>query len=298
MRRGSVIALGLTGLGLLACLGVAAGSSGAQTGRSATLLGVSEWDVDAPWFQGQSGLSVSPDGSRAVVIGDRGTRLDIALHRRDGRIERVEILSRAGFRDRAGAPLQGGARDAEGVARLPDGRICVSFEGVHRIRCYTRKRGPAQPLPPIPRPVQFPINHGIEALAADDAGRIYAIPELTRDQDGYVPVYRFDGTKWSVILRLPARGRFRPVGADIVGDDLYLLERAVSPLGFNSRLVRLSLTHRSAETLLETGPGRFDNLEGLSLWRDPSGRLIATMISDDNNNWFQTTQFVELAISE
>ena len=69
------------------------------------------------------------------------------------------------------------------------------------------------------------------------------------------------------------------VGADF--DDkgqLYLLERAVSPLGFRSRVRRFDLNAPDlGETqLMISGPGRFDNLEALSVWRDPEGCLLYT----------------------
>ena len=51
-------------------------------------------------------------------------------------------------------------------------------------------------------------------------------------------------------------------------------------------------------TLLTTPAGRFGNLEGMSLWRDGSGRLRATLVSD-NNFWpVMRTQLVEFALAE
>jgi hypothetical protein len=47
--------------------------------------------------------------------------------------------------------------------------------------------------------------------------------------------------------------------------------------------------------LVDTPAGTHDNLEGLSVWRGPRG-LVATMISDDNFRFFQTTEIVEYAL--
>jgi len=45
--------------------------------------------------------------------------------------------------------------------------------------------------------------------------------------------------------------------------------------------------------LVQTTPGQFDNLEGISIGRTSSGRLRASCISDNNFNWFQRTELVE-----
>ncbi len=50
--------------------------------------------------------------------------------------------------------------------------------------------------------------------------------------------------------------------------------------------------------LLETASGTYDNLEGVSVWRDAGGRLRATMISDDNFKFFQRTEIVEYALPD
>lgn len=39
-----------------------------------------------------------------------------------------------------------------------------------------------------------------------------------------------------------------------------------------------------------------DNLEGISVWQDPDGRIRLTMISDDNFMVFQRTEIVEYAV--
>jgi hypothetical protein len=93
------------------------------------------------------------------------------------------------------------------------------------------------------------------------------------------------------------------VGADFVPDGgFYLLERQLaSVFGFSSRVRRFRITGDTLtdeETLFETEAGRFDNLEGLAVWRGPDGDIRLTMISDDNFNFFQITEFVEYRIKE
>ena len=51
-------------------------------------------------------------------------------------------------------------------------------------------------------------------------------------------------------------------------------------------------------TLLETPMGMFDNLEGLSVWRDATGAVRATLISDDNFFVLQQTQIIEFQLPD
>ena len=51
-------------------------------------------------------------------------------------------------------------------------------------------------------------------------------------------------------------------------------------------------------TLLETPRGLYDNLEGLSIWRDGAGHITATMVSDDNFSFFLRTQIVEYRLPD
>lgn len=50
--------------------------------------------------------------------------------------------------------------------------------------------------------------------------------------------------------------------------------------------------------LLETHPGELGNMEGLSVWRDSRGGLVATLIADDNFLPFHRTIVVEYDLDE
>ena len=52
------------------------------------------------------------------------------------------------------------------------------------------------------------------------------------------------------------------------------------------------------ETLLETRAGRHDNLEGIAVWRDATGNLRPTLVSDDNRSMLQRTEVVDYRIEE
>jgi len=52
------------------------------------------------------------------------------------------------------------------------------------------------------------------------------------------------------------------------------------------------------ETLLVSRLGEFDNLEGMSLWRDADGDIRVTLVSDDNFLPVQRTEIVEFVLRE
>ncbi|WP_428927446.1 esterase-like activity of phytase family protein [Marinibacterium sp. SX1] len=291
-----------------AILALAVARTAAQTADDglprAELIGALTLTHPGRWFGGFSGIDLRDTGTDLLLLGDRGRWARARLVRRDGQAVAAEGWTSARIKDPDGRPWPRGFTDAEGLARLPDGTLCLSYEGETRVDCHARPDAPAHPLPRIGDFGLMPENGGLEALAADDRGRLYTLSEQMRSADGRIPVYRWDGQAWSVVLHLPDQGGFVPVGADIHDGQLYLLLRRFSGIGFRSRLIRLPLPDGAStapvtpQVLLQTGPGTHDNLEGVSVWRDGDGRLIATMISDDNLNWFQRTELVEYLLPE
>jgi hypothetical protein len=200
-------------------------------------------------------------------------------------------------------PLKPSRADSEGMALAPDGTLFVSFEGVARVLRYAAFGSPAENLP-TPRDFRrLPRNASFEALAIDANGALYAIAEDTRGSTGGFPVFRFDGSDWASAGSLPRDGAFLPVAADFGPDGrLYVLEREFLGLrGFASR-VRSHATRDggfdAGITVMTSNPGMHDNLEGLSVWRDASGAIRLTMISDDNFKFYQRTEIVEYRLGD
>jgi hypothetical protein len=52
------------------------------------------------------------------------------------------------------------------------------------------------------------------------------------------------------------------------------------------------------EVVMQSPERRHDNLEGLAVWRDSAGAIRLTMISDDNFQALQRTEFVEYSLPE
>ena len=274
-----------------------AGPTSAMEVETAALLGSYTWRSDVDGFGGFSALHISGGGERMITLSDRSTLVSAQIARNGDEVVRILLLDQWRVLSSTGRVLSGHVSDSEGIAVAPDGGFFISFEGIHRVAYYAAPGAHARVLP---RPEAFEDlerNGSFEALAIDDHGRLYTLTEKNRTAQGDIPVYRWDGHRWSMPFVLPSQGSFLPVAADFGPDGrLYMLERSVSLIGFRSRLRRWQITEESPhaeEVLFETAAGTHDNLEGLSIWRDDQNRLRATMISDDNFRTLQRTELVE-----
>lgn len=261
------------------------------------------WRDNWQHFGGFSALHVSEDGSSFTVVSDRGAFAEGRFERRDGEIDGAVMGRHARLHAIDGARLEAGDVDAEGMAFDAHGRAYVSFEGFHRVRRYDDLRGPAANVPSHPDFAGFQQNSGIETLAMDAKGTLYAIPERSGGLRRPYPVYRLMGGRWNKSWSIPREGKFVPVDASFAPDGrFYLLERDFKWLGgFATRLRRFDVTPGgfvNEQTLLQTRFGELDNMEGLSSWRDPQGRVRLALVSDDNFFPLQQTIFIEYVVEE
>lgn len=264
-----------------------------------------------PEAGGYSGLALSRDANRLLLISDRGRYLELALdYHPDGHLLKpVPVIE---------APLQAGAGqnflnkeqgDAEAVARLPDGGLLIAFEGRHRFGRYQAHNrmpvlDPMQSIPLPPLLTDLPSNGGIEALAAWPDGQLLAFaetlpPEANSPNDLADP-QRVLGWMWSGQAwrrrDLSRQGRFRPTDLGILpsGDGL-LLERSVDL--FEGWGLQLSILPLSALLKAEAGLQApierrilltfhshfgLDNFEGIAVRSLPDGEMDIFLISDDN----------------
>lgn len=259
------------------------------------------WAQDAPWFGGFSGAEVSQDGARITLLTDKGTLVYADMHRDNGQLQALNVTKVAPVRHSGGQAVRGHFADAEGIAVGPQGQTYLSFEHAQRVVEIDPETQITTRLPDHPDFYRMARNKQLEALAVHPDGTLFTLPERVPGQRKGFPLYAFHKGAWRVTHQIPRRGPFMMVGADF--DDkglLYLLERALSPLGFRSRIRRFDLSAPDlGETLLLTsGPGQFDNLEALSVWRDVSGNTRLTLVSDDNFRSIQRTQIVEYTLTE
>ena len=266
------------------CLGVALSLFGfTATAEPLTYIRSMPLISDLPTFGGISAIEMQNPGIRAMVLSDRGAAFTITLDR----TAQSYVI--------AAVQQPQPHRDSEGLAQS-DKHMFFSYEGPAEVWRADKTR-----LPRHPDFAAYPPNGSLEALAAAPDGTLYALPEQSGGRRQPFPIYRFFQDGWQIIGRLPQRGPFLPAGADIGPQGrLYILERAFSLLGFRSRVRRIDLENpdAEAETLLTTGPGVHDNLEGLAVWRSRSGATCLTFVSDNNFLPIQRTEWVEYALTE
>jgi hypothetical protein len=262
------------------------------------------WREDDPDFGGFSAIEITADGTRFHALTDRA-QLFLGQVRRDdqGTITGLSVDDRAHLRDRNGTPLPPGhLGDSEGIALAPDGRIWVSFEGLHRVVGYDDPHGPADPLPHPPKLPGMTGNAGLEALALHPDGRLVAVPERSADAATPFQVLVFEDGQWTTPMQIRRDGQWLAVGADYGPDGrFYLLERSfLGPLGFRSRVRSMELNAdgpRDEHILIESRPMQYDNLEGISVWGTPDD-IRVTLISDDNFLFLQRTEIVEYRVTD
>ncbi|WP_300514905.1 esterase-like activity of phytase family protein [Aliiroseovarius sp.] len=299
MRRRLVLAIGAI---LVPVLGLGYRSDPPDRAR---FLSSVPWCETCRYFGGISGLEVTEDGMRFIAVSDAGWIGRSEFTRENGvMVEAKDApLRRVGRKPAQSASDDKERQDSEGLALSADGRLFISFEFRQQIVEFF---APDEALSPLPRHQDFPgmwENFSLEAVAIDDDGALYTLPERPKFLAKTFTVYRLRDGRWDTSLSIPRRKPFLPVGADIGPDGkLYILERHLGGLlGFSSRVRRFDLGPGgigNEETLLETGPGVHDNLEGLAVWRDSDGLIRLTMVSDDNFRSFQRTEIVEYVVPE
>lgn len=251
--------------------------------------GVALTSPDTSRLHGLSDLDIAANG-RLVAISDDGDLvkgrivLDAA-----GRLAGVADITLAPLTDPDGKPLGGDktTSDAEGLIRLANGAMMVSFERRHRIWLYSGKAGRPSTAPSPDAP--FPDNDGMEALALDPSGGpgTYLVGrEDTREtwtcrlSGGCVPGMRPGDASMGKLVAARA----------LPGERWAFLLRDFNPV--TGATIRLLITDRAGRTLdlhKITGPATVDNFEGLAALPRKDGSVRFYLLSDDNFSTLQRT---------
>jgi len=258
--------------------------------------------ITQPWLNGLSSIHTT-DGERVLALSNQGFLAQGRLERdRAGRLTGVRWLGAQalGFGD--GRPLTNGFRAAEGLAVAPDGRIFVSFEYHNRVWTYRQPGAPAEDLGAHVDFGRLRHGRGFEALALAPDGALYAIPERPARMTHGFPSYRWQNGQWYGAFRMPADGPFLPVSADFGPDGLlYVLEfSSGSGQGAQSQIRRFQVQGDAmgrGTLVLRTAPGQFGRLSGLSIWRNRTGQLRATLVSDNGGMADRPAELVEMILS-
>lgn len=240
--------------------------------------------ADDSGFHDLSDLEVSADGW-LVAVGDKGqfVRARLAFDGR-GHLTGLTDLVASRLRGLDGAPLGDKQEsDAEGLARLGNGDLLVSFEQQHRIWRYPADGAPPQPVSSPAGP--FSDNAGLEALSAD--------PD--RGPNAYLVGAEGSGQTWRCAV---ATGCEPDLKVDLPPDfglvairtlpqrrRAWLLRAAIRGNSRITNAIAVRITDADGRTIDEQRlqpPVTVDNLEGLSVIARPDGTLRLYLVSDDN----------------
>ncbi|MBL8550026.1 MAG: esterase-like activity of phytase family protein [Hyphomonadaceae bacterium] len=247
-------------------------------------------------FGGLSDLSVGADGA-LIAISDSGMWLRAQLQSDEtGAPRALSGVRLAVLRDERGRRFKSGAtRDSEGLARLSDGRLAVSYERETRVLVHD-----LDALGPTAAGARGPRLRGVEDLHPNTT--LEAITQLRdgrlligaeRDAHGYAPFWI---TPLDAQAPVATIGRLKlPFGYGLSGmallpdGDVVALIRAYGPVvGAYARLLRLDGAALEQGIVRATplaqlrAPLPLDNFEGVAAAALPGGGARLYLVSDDN----------------
>lgn len=260
-------------------------------------------------FGGWSGLLVSADGTHILSQSDEGHWLRATLtYDKRGNLAGITSGLLADMEGEDGSKLKAKIEsDAEGLAVLSDrgldGPVAVSFERDARILRYDTENSLDAVPTTIPAPDDIKtldFNSGLEGLTRITPDTLFAVAESpqVRGNDhsawlipipGRKPGARFE--RLSVKHHDPYEISDAAMSPD--GRSLYLLERhyfgpvrgvVVAVRRVSTADVKPAARLDGEEIAKFTMHENIDNMEGLALRRDASGKTLLYMISDDNYN--------------
>jgi hypothetical protein len=240
-------------------------------------------------LHGLSDLQVAPDGTFVSPTDDGDIVTGRILLSADGRLAGIGDAVLKPLLGADGQPLQGKREgDAEGLARLPDGRLLISFERDHRIWVYDEAGRPTRAGAP---PVSLAENEGMEGLAAaPTSGGLYFVG---LEPGGIWMCRVYTGCDELDGLPTPPPGyRLSALGLGPKGELLILHHSYIPVIGSRVILTIVSdpFFDRAVIGRLSMGPNAtVDNFEGVSVIAGPDGSWRIYLLSDDNFNAKQRT---------
>ena len=257
-------------------------------------------------FGGWSGLIVSADGATLLSQSDEAHWLRAHLiYDAKGNLSGIDQGQLAGMQNLDGKPMAGKEGDAEGLTSLAPldthGSVFISFERNHRIWEYDLSQSLDAKPSAVPAPgaiKSLESNSGLEGLTQFAPATLLAIAETPQDTNGDHPAWLISGTKFET-LGVKHHDPYEISDAAMGPDgNLYLLERhyfgpirgvVAAVREIDRSEIKAGARAGGHEIAEFTMRENIDNMEGLSLRRDASGRTLLYMISDDNYNPVERT---------
>lgn len=291
------------------------GSSQTRFG-SLEFVGGLEMTSSSRDFGGLSAFRFLEPGGRFVGVADTGFWFFGRLERdADGRPSGVADFTMQQMVDPRGQVMgDKGRTDAEGLAIRGD-IATVTFERQHRVSEFrldpAGMKSQIRNLGYVIPPHELRNNRGLETIAHAPSGGPLAgarvvVSEKSLDKAGNIFAAIIEGPGKG-IFTVARRGEFDITdGAFLPNGDLLLLERSYAiARGVGMRLRRIPGKDirkgavADGEILLEAGMAyQIDNMEGLDVWRREDGKLMVSVISDDNHSILQRNLYLEFILHE
>ena len=250
-------------------------------------------------YGGFSGLLIKNAGTEALVVTDKSFFFVLELRRDDNDfLTGYSVIKKGRILSSKGEHLNGRNTDSESIAMDTNNNYYISFESNHRIMMHTEVEGKGIFVPKHPMFRKLSVNKGIEALAIDNENRLIAIPEKPPLGISDVPIFRLQNNKWEIIKYVKIEDNFLVTDAEILPMGLLLiLERKFSwTQGFKTRfrLISLDKFDNTEPIIVFTSmANQFDNLEGMTFWKDKKGEMRILTVSDDNFHPLQQSEIRE-----
>ena len=250
-------------------------------------------------YGGFSGLIIKDEGSEALILTDKSFFFVLKLQRNDeGILTGYSVIRKGRILSSKGEHLNGRNTDSESIAMDANSNYYISFESNHRIMMHTEVEGKGMFVPKHPMFRKLSVNKGIEALAIDNENRLIAIPEKPPLGISDIPIFRLQNNKWEIIKYLKIEDNFLVTDAEILPMGLLLiLERKFSwTQGFKTRFRLISLDkfdNTEPIIVFTSTANQFDNLEGMTFWKDKKGEMRILTVSDDNFHPLQQSEIRE-----
>ena len=250
-------------------------------------------------YGGFSGLVISNEGTEALVVTDKSFFFVLELRRDENdNLIGYSVIRKGRILSSKGEHLNGRNTDSESIVIDKNNNYYISFESNHRIMMHAKVEGKGVFVPKHPMFRKLSVNKGIEALAIDADNRLIAIPEKPPSGISDIPIFRLQNDKWEIIKYVKINDNFLVTDAEILPEGLLLiLERKFSwTQGFKTRFRLISLDkfdNKEPITVFTSTANQFDNLEGVTLWRDKNGEMRILTVSDDNFHPLQQSEIRE-----
>ena len=250
-------------------------------------------------YGGFSGLLIKNEGTEALVVTDKSFFFVLELRRDDNDfLTGYSVIKKGRILSSKGEHLNGRNTDSESIAKDANNNYYISFESNHRIMMHTEVEGKGIFVPKHPMFRKLSVNKGIEALAIDNENRLIAIPEKPPLGISDIPIFRLQNNKWEIIKYVKIEDNFLVTDAEILPMGLLLiLERKFSwTQGFKTRFRLISLDkfdNTEPIIVFTSTANQFDNLEGMTFWKDKKGDMRILTVSDDNFHPLQQSEIRE-----